>query len=371
MSSRTALARRGLAACVLAIALLPGPLSSGRRLGFEIDAAEAARATREWAFAGSPPSVRMQEPARTAGARTDGLLHVAVLREDGIMLPFASFDGRNWKSAWPQSVDRVLPASLDDIPDSWWGGSPPGPWHVWRPGEKGRPAPLSLKSPATIAVGQVRRLGIRTDYPLVALPVHPFAVPFPKAGLAVAGTADLKPIASVSRLSPAWGQMLGSVRRAVDLAEERAVVALQRYASWAHPYKRSFRERVEPELEAWYTTRFADVRYGVSYVEAVKKYPPGPKDQGCGLESFITGWVHHEPKDAPPKTELRAAIMYCDRDRASYMQPFGELEARGRTHWIVQMAGQDHEWYAVVELRPGRVRYVAQYEGGRVYQWGP
>jgi hypothetical protein len=349
-------------AAVAILIVCPGRLPAPANIGNT----EAAAAIPERPSPSTPLEKQDTAPRKSA-PRADGRLHVGVLREDGVMLPFASFDGDDWKSAWPQDItNRVLPASVDDIDESWWGGRAPGAWRLWSPDQKGPSPPLSLKSPATIAVGQVRRLGIRTDYRPAPVPVPPFAMPFPKAGLAIAGETTIDPIASVSRLIPAWGQMLGSVRKAVDTAEERALVPLQRYASWVHPYDKAFRAKVAPELEAWYTTRFTDQRYGVSYIEAVKKYPPGPKDEGCGLETFITGWVHHAPEDAPPKTDFRAVIVYCDRDKASYMLPFGQLEARGRTHWILQMSGQTHEWYAVVELRPGRVRYVAQYEAGLV-----
>jgi hypothetical protein len=103
----------------------------------------------------------------------------------------------------------------------------------------------------------------------------------------------------------------------------------------------------------------------VSYVEVVKKYPARPADDGCGLETFITGWVFPPAKSGgEPKTRLRAAVMYCDRDRASYMLPFGTMTLQGRTHWVYQLSGQDHEWYEVAELRPDRVRYVVEFQGG-------
>ena len=66
------------------------------------------------------------------------------------------------------------------------------------------------------------------------------------------------------------------------------------------------------------------------------------------------------------KTKLTAVVTYCDRRGVSYMLPFGQIRLNDRVHWIVQMSGQDHEWYAVVEGTPGRVRYVAEHQAGWV-----
>ena len=62
----------------------------------------------------------------------------------------------------------------------------------------------------------------------------------------------------------------------------------------------------------------------------------------------------------------KAVITYCDRRSVSYMLPFGQLRLAGRTHWVVQMSGRDHEWYAVIEGRPDEVKYVAEYQAGRL-----
>src|SRR6185436_13130777 len=69
---------------------------------------------------------------------------LAALRRDGVMIPFASFDGRSWAVNWPDSDVAVpLPISRDDIPKKWWG--PQGPETPWRealPGGEARPLTL-------------------------------------------------------------------------------------------------------------------------------------------------------------------------------------------------------------------------------------
>ena len=291
-------------------------------------------------------------------------LQLGVVRADGVMLPFASYDGDDWKRGWPDEVGyRELPATIDDVPPSWWGGVPPGEWRLWA---RDTETPSAIKPVGIIMlmVGRFRRLGIRTDQKPVPMPAGPFQVPFPKLGLAVSGDVPLRPIAQVSRLGPAWRELLPGIRDALTAAEDRTVSGLRSNASWRHPFDRKARQLVEPELEAWYTSTLADSDSAVSYFEVVKKYPPQPRDEGCGLETLITGWLHHAKRGETPKASFKAVVTYCDREKASYMLPFGQLTVGGRTHWVFQMSGRDHEWYSVTELSSNRVRYVVEYYGG-------
>jgi hypothetical protein len=302
--------------------------------------------------------------AVTAEQARDRRINLAVLRADGILLPFASFDGDDWKVAWPDNLTRLeLPASVGSVPQGWWGGAEPDQWRLFSPGGES-PRAVKLVAPAMIQVGVAVRLGLRTDHPPAGSNVPPFAVAFPKIGLAIAGGVDLLPITSVSRVPSVSGPFVGAIRSALTEAEERTVNGLRVQAGWKHPFDKTARAGIEPELEAWYRTTSGETGSRVSYIEAVKKYPPQPKDEGCGLETFITGWILESGKQESPKTDVKASVVYCDRDKASYMLPFGHINVRDRTYWIFQMAGRDHEWYAVAEATRNRVRIVAEYFGG-------
>jgi hypothetical protein len=170
----------------------------------------------------------------------------------------------------------------------------------------------------------------------------------------------------VSALTPQWKTFTTSLHEEIDKAEERSIQTLQGTARWRHPFKRDARTKIQPELEAWYVTKLAGSSLNLSYMEAVKKYPLLPEDEGCGLETFVSGWVHHEDRQQNPRARLKAVISYCDRRGVSYMLPFGRLQLAGKTHWIVQMSGRDHEWYTVIEGRDDQVKYVAEYQAGQL-----
>ena len=60
-----------------------------------------------------------------------GRLVLGVVRNDGLLLPFAAFDGRKWSTPWPGDIGGPgtpdLPVNLASVPAKWWGGRRAGP----------------------------------------------------------------------------------------------------------------------------------------------------------------------------------------------------------------------------------------------------
>ena len=287
------------------------------------------------------------------------------MRRDGVIVPFAAFDGE-WSMPWPMSVFNMeLPITLDAVPSKWWGTGMPATWMLWSNSEQ--PAvKVSPVAPIAILIGREKRLGVRTDFVSDQPPASFFELPFPKEGLAVAGGKEIAVITGVSKMTPAWKNLPATLQQDIEDAERREVARLKDGSKWKHPLVDAERKQVVAELEAWYTTNLEQPGFAISYIEAVKKYPPGLDDLGCGLETFVSGWVHINTRQPKPKTELTARVTYCDRKGVSYMLPLGMLKVRGRTHWVFQTSSWESEWYSVVEMTPGRIRYVAEYfAGGR------
>ena len=93
--------------------------------------------------------------------------------------------------------------------------------------------------------------------------------------------------------------------RTFDKAEEKTIGRLRGVSRWTHPFKREVRAKVPIALEAWYVTPLATGDERMSYIEAVKKYPVTPEDKGCGLETFVSGWVHHDEPRQKVKTSAQ------------------------------------------------------------------
>lgn len=288
---------------------------------------------------------------------------LAVLRRDGIMLPFAAFNRNRWSQPWPiVGYGTEVPATLKAIPNRWWGGRRPAEWTAVL--DSGRAVPLELQRPMLLPVCEERRLGIRTDY-RAAEPIPPILVqPYPKDGLAVTPGVRVGPIDIVKTDTPESADFTVRLADAIGKAEEKTIRALRRRTAFRHPIDAAVRRNVVAQLEAWYRAPLDGHDATLSWVEAAKRYPPAPEDDGCGLETVVSGWVQQNAGENAPRADLTARITYCDRQGVTYMLPFGIVRTRDRQHWVYQLSGAGQEWYQVTQVSSGRRRPVVEFFGG-------
>ena len=286
---------------------------------------------------------------------------LGVLRADGVILPFGTWDGEGWSSDWPASVRTMeLPIDLAAVPQEWWGVAPrPQSFTLWSEGQ--RVSEVIPQRPAVVLVMCDRRIGLRTATRApMALP--PPSEPLPKQGLVVTGSQAIDQIARVSQYSADFKAMAQAIAGPAADAEDKAA---RRFTDWKHPFSPEQRRRVGVELEALYRVPMDDPGWGsASYVEAVKRYPVRPWDEGCGLVTSISGWIRRSPK-GEVKFDLSARITYCDRKGVTYMFPLGAVKTGGRTFWVFQTSGWTGEWYSVVRPSPKGVEYHVDYFAGR------
>ena len=299
------------------------------------------------------PPARPQPPER-------GML--AVLRGDGIILPFAIFKGDSWSKPWPYpTVTTEVPITLASVPGRWWGGEPFPEWAAVLSG--GETRPLRLIAPVVVPVCEERRIGVRTDYRSRERPAGLVVQPYPKDGLAVTSGVGVEPIEAVAADSDRQA-LTRTLANAIHEAEEETIRRLRGKTDFEHPFQRAARRGVAPQLEAWYRAPMDAHGWTLSWIEAVKRYPPGPEDQGCGLETIVSGWVQRNALEPSPRTNLTARVTYCDREGITYMLPFGLVRTRSRLHWVYQLSGTGQEWYQVMQVSPGRLKPVVEYFGG-------
>ena len=311
--------------------------------------------------------------AATIGAgpvAAPGEFSVGVLRRDGVLIPFAAFNGRTWEVAWPGSdTSAPLPISLGDIPRRWWGGvGPEAPWHAWLPDDVKRP--LKLLKPVHVPIFCGAHLAIATDYRGETPPEREPTVP--KDAAATAGDVTLLPITQVSVNAPDAARMIAAI---TDDFNEEETLATKSFTNWYHPVSSITRSRTPIALEAFYRATDAGPSgdFRTNYIEAVRRYPAGPGDEGCGLITFVRGWVT-EYRDRKPTINLGARVTFCDRADVSFMQPFGRVHvargaARGRgagtdVYWIYQTSSWRDEFYSVARVTPEEVRPVLVVAGG-------
>ena len=168
----------------------------------------------------------------------------------------------------------------------------------------------------------------------------------------------------MEKRSSEWSALETELRSEFDRAEDREISGAGAASGWRHPLNPQKRHAIPVQLESWYRMPVDENGGSASYVEAVRSYPPGPDDEGCGLETFLSGWIVRENPSAKPRVQVAARLMYCDRVGANYMIPFGKVRLRQVWYWIYQLAGYDNEWYAVAQVSRSRVGVVAEYFAG-------
>lgn len=287
---------------------------------------------------------------------------LGVLRRDGLLVPFAAFDGHHWKAPWPAAFSSPvrapeLPIATSDIPPKWLGGiDPETPWTAWM--IDGGTRPLKVERPIEARVFCETELALSTDYRGGAFDVQ--APTVPKDALAVAGDEKIEPILTVSLLAPDAHRIVQLIFRDFNKEEDRAA---RRFTDWRHPFTSQQREAYPIQLEALYREPSNKSGWSTSYIEAIRRFPARPEDRGCGLITFVRGWVI-ERTGKPPVIDLGATIAYCDRAGVSFMQPLGLLHAAGETYWVYQSSSWTDEFYAVARLRSDGVHPVAAASGG-------
>ena len=303
-------------------------------------------------------------------AAAAGDFSLGVLRRDGVLIPFANYSGGRWEVAWPGTDNRVpLPISLADIPKPWWG--PVGPnaqWKAWLSDETTRP--LKLQKPVHVPIFCGAHLAIATDY-RGAVSAEDRGPTVPKDGLATAGNVTLLPVTQVSVNAPDAKRLIEVITEKFNEEEQ---LAAKNFINWYHPYGPLARSRFPITLEAFY--RAVDgppgAQFRTNYIEAVRRFPAGPFDEGCGLITFVRGWVTESERK--PVINIGARVTYCDRAEVSFMQPFGRIlvggsGGRGRgagpvPHWVFQTSSWRDEVYSVARVTAEEVRPVLVVAGG-------
>jgi hypothetical protein len=287
---------------------------------------------------------------------------VAALRRDGIVTPFATFDGKSWKASWPEVVEAEdVPASLKTVPAEWWGK--PGSQSqltAWVNGVSRGVIHLHLGRPALLRVMCDRRPSLASDY-RSSEPAPPLTTqPYPKDGLAVSGDQRVGAISILTAESSEWSAAAREMTVEFDEAEERAA---RGFTAWKHPFSKVMRRRFPPQLEAMYGAPMDEAGWTAYYIEAVRLYPPGPDDRQCGLVASAYGWMAVGP-NGKRSFDLRARITYCDREGVRYMLPLGLINANERSYWAYQMSGYGRESYMIARPRPKQILTEVQYSAG-------
>lgn len=305
-----------------------------------------------------------------------GRFTVAVLRRDGVLLPFAAFDGKRWTNKWPGERATEVPITLADVPKDWWADKEAATaWTAWL--VSGRSQRITVDAPVLVGVHCTPRVGLRSNYVALEPPPPPQFQPYPKDGLAVTGDVRIEPVELVQPASPEATAFATSVAPTVNEAESKRVRDWAR--QWTHPMDERQRAKIPLTIEILARTPGVDPGTTAYYFESVKKYPgfmqyftrPDPTTMkperqldGCNYVTFAGGWFITGSNAAMTKPSVGAELTNCNREDVSYVLPLGAVRAAGRLFWIVQTSSWDAESYGIVELKQKESRSALRVMGG-------
>lgn len=285
---------------------------------------------------------------------------LAILRRDGILRPFASYDG-HWKNSWPvpgQSAD--MPLSAADIPKGWWPDKKPiTEWTLLPIGaDPVNVRQVHVKSVNYYLAGCIQGVGLLTDYKPTILPPPPRVRPYPKDALAYSGEVTIDPIEIVGPKDAVVDALIKELPGEITPKED-AAIALLNSNRWKHSYDAEERKKVPVSLEALYRAPkgSADGR-NLYYFEAVKRYfipkaPPQLKVQEpermCDLVTFASGWFALTPQGLIGDLHGKLVISSCDYAQARFLLPMGTVLIDGERDWIVQWSNPSFESYAILQ----------------------
>jgi hypothetical protein len=289
-----------------------------------------------------------------AGAPPPDRFTLGVLRRDGLVTPFATFDSKHWRNDWPKPLRHVddVPVTLGSVPRWWWGR--PGPRETWQasvgPGER---AELHVTGANVYDAQCLQQIGLRTDYRPSAPPPGPGARPYPKDGLAVSPPYPVEPI----EVLPIPSVVPRGVADAFNKANAKLTIDTKGPAAVL---------RLVPlppiTIEATYASGHDVSR--LYYFEAIAHHNTADDPPLCESLSYGAGWFNVDARGQLRPISFEVAETSCDRAGLLYMLPLGVVRSGGRVFWIAQWSGWNFEQYNIVEIKPNGTEDVLRVPGG-------
>jgi hypothetical protein len=304
-------------------------------------------------------------------AKDDLTIWVAILRADGILIPFSLYENKKWTTPWPEAKDerKVELKSLNDIPNSWLGKkrSIPQTWYLLP--SKGSVSEIKVSRPIAYSTHCVGNWGLLTDYP----PKHYRYSPYPKIGMALSSKniaipmTELRPTSSEKKelLSFVTGEFIQLEKEAISKRAQEEGILENRLRYEGHPVFETERNKTEIILGTVYRTYLAKNGQYIYYLEAKREYkkPETFDDRECSGITFFKGFLKKENGNFS-FLDRDLVITDCDWKYVNTVIPFGIVEVDNKNVIVVQKNYYEAESYHVLELGSSNLREIISLHGG-------
>ena len=283
---------------------------------------------------------------------------LAVVRRDGVVIPFADYAARKWKTHWPVPGEkREVPLTLADVPRGWWGPvSRATSWGIWPVGSVRQP--LTIGGPVLYYPHCQTNIGLRSSYRSTEPIPPPTQHHHPKDGIAIAGgTIPVEPITVLSEASPEWALIPAVIGDGFTRAEDAVRLGGDLQAARITDIQR---RSTPTTLEVLCRSAGRLPGATIYYFEAVRRYAP----LTLGQATFFWGFAHQDMMGKFAVYVYAIPTMGQMRD-VTYTTPLAMIRVEDVPLWIVQRAGFGWEEYAVIDVSKTKpTTVIATYGGG-------
>jgi hypothetical protein len=277
---------------------------------------------------------------------------VAVVRDDGVMLPVATFDRGRWRTPWPGPArEAEVPVRLEDCPLAWWGlPQAPRDWTLHVAGES--PQRIAVDGVTWVLSHCQQQVSVFSRAARRPLPRPADGLRAPKHGLALAGDGSVT-LPRALALDGAEAAGLLDTLQPVFNREERLMLAGDAFENYTPPVPARMRDRMPVRALALHEGPGRDGP--VYFVELERRYPRKMPErlQWCDEVTYMTGWAHRGRDGSLDLSLITRGVTSCLLDTVVRAAPLGVLGTDAGPVWLVEEYRPEAEAFGLY-LAPGR-----------------
>jgi hypothetical protein len=283
----------------------------------------------------------------------------AVVTEEGLLTPFARFDGATWERLWREPGEKPASAPSLPVPREWYppDGQAPKTWHLWLMDDpRAAASPFEQRAARALAVHGLEvfpahclsQVGLRVDYrgpDARQVPANQF--PKRKAGIALSvGSPRIDPPTVIEPDSPLAKVVLDRATQPFHRAEEDQIEILDA------------RERTKLQIPPFTTRRGLPVKWtrvtrvGTAQASERVYYLEGEVEYSSS--AIMSGHVWVQMSGGRDTVDADVVLTDSDRKLARSRTALGVIRAGDRRFWIFETSQWEHETYEVIEVSGGQ-----------------
>jgi hypothetical protein len=284
-----------------------------------------------------------REPLQNAGA---GHFKVSILREDGVLIPFAEYRDGNWYAPRPKQEAYVSSEnSLADLPEAWFvKDSEFSPtWYFWP--SDGPPKVLNAGKIVKVVNHGPENWGLACDYPGKPLQANEH---HKNIGIALDVEKKVESPLELTNSSPDSKRILNFIQPT------------------SFPYDET-RPKAELTLSNVYRNRYAIDGQYIYHFRAQKEYGKtgSSSDPACNEIAILKGWILQNKQGELKLLDNQIALTDCDmKIDFSFVRPLGILTVGDRAFIFTEDHGYEDESYSIFEMNGSGIKRVLNIYGG-------